>query len=449
MVATQEKALETREKEQDFDTNPQVSSSESTTSESSSELSDRDEDDIANVGSEGNNTDNTIPISAQLRLDRANSIKKRPFEQKGTTRYLALVLGLLVIGGLVKKAWQIIQPKPDYAKREIPSTAKKVDYSKPPTIDYQAKYALSDQKIELEKFETDKVKQNSTLPNLPPQTLKASKDKVVIQDKPARVIAKVTPLDLYKRATSMGTYGKVIASNTNVDRVKANSLTKEIVPNYSTQIKNYDKILPLGSKTTGVLRDTISSLDKDSLINRNFIIEVSFSLKSPNGETILPAGSKLIVKVDRIHPNGYIKLIPIQLQMISLSTSDLVREIAPHQIDINAHNGELLKAKVIKPDTLPQEMLAAIFSGASDAAQLINRPRSTFYSSYEGGFSRSLDNGEGNMGAAAIGGFSRSMSRRMERSAELEKQRLNRLDSVFLLKAGTKVEIYINSDFKL
>lgn len=391
--------------------------------------------------------DDAVKIEPNLRQDLKGN--DRPFEKKGSVRGAVILLGIVAVVGFGVKSYRGWNNDNSYGNRQIPTVNQEpVDYSAAPQIDYEAKYIFKDQQLDLENFKQESEQKPPTAPQ-PEQKPQIETTPVVRNAEPVVKVEnkpKVDAISLYAKATSMGSYG--ISTKKPTTKKPLQPIVPPIDP-YQLQIKNFDKQLPIGSKTKAILIDTIATLDLNELQDRNFIVKLIEHLVSPSNEIILPAGTQITVKVERIHPNGYLKLRPELIQMISESTRDLVKTIPPNSIVINAHNGELLKARVVKPSTMPAEMVAALFSGVTDAANLINRPESISYSTYGDGFSQSIENGAGDVGVAVAGGFSRSMSGAMQRRAREQKQKLDRESPVFILKAGTEVEIYVNQAFSL
>ncbi|MGF1487988.1 MAG: hypothetical protein ACFBSE_12945 [Prochloraceae cyanobacterium] len=449
------------------------------------ELSSFDENALAGVKFDGN-----ITIDEKYRLDRKNSQKKpkntianRPLEDKGSFRlgtFGAIGGGVIVVCIFL---YQSLFGAKDAPPRELPiseNTTPVVDFAEAPEVDYQGKYALKDQEIDLDEYESrsrsgresspdrlvenqvtsedysapsneiPKVDTTSTITNgdkntgvLTKVTETETKDYINLD----RDLKKVDAISLYRKASAMGGYGQ-ISSNLTAQVKPAIPVIEPIDP-YKKEIKNFDKIVPIGSKIQGILLDTIATLDLAGLEDRNFIVQTTEHLSAPSGEIILPSGTQLVVKVSEIHPRGYMKLRAVSLQMISETARDMVKVIPPKSIKINAANGGLLKAKVDKPSNLPQDVLAALFGGVGDAAKIINRPASQSYSKYGDGFSQTIENGDGNVGVAIAGGFSSSMSERMQRRAERQSQVIDKHAPVIVLKAGVKVEIYVNEAFSL
>ena len=437
--------------------------------ETEGRLSAEDEDAIASAlnrpsASEDNNEKLSVDPKYRLDTKRIAAQKNlRPIEKKGTVKGIVVTGSLAVLMVLGLKFVELLKSSPNLPRTEIPSSSKKpatVDFSKPPKLDYQAKYALKDQQLEIENFgkpTPSKVVEEKTPPQPKPEIQPISQptpitnQPIMARDSSKR--RKIDPIKLYARATNMGVYGRLNTVSRSRDRssdavVQSQNNRTPSKAKISLTIENYEKQLPIGSKTKGVLLDPISGMDGESLEERNYIVEIEENLSSPSGEVILGAGTQLICKVTSLSSDGYLQLTPIALQMISQSTRSIVRNLTPGQILINADNGRLLKAQVRKPDTLPQDVMAAMLSGASSAAQIMNRPRSR-RTHVAGGFTETIDNGEANVGIAALGGFSESMSKRMERRVEAEKEWLSKNPAVFFLQAGTKVEIYINQAFSL
>jgi len=450
------------------------------------ELSSFDENALAGVKFDGN-----ITIDEKYRLDRKNSQKKpkntianRQMEDKGSFRIgtLGAIGGGVIV--VVIFLYQSLFGAKDAPPRELPAAENAnpvVDFAEAPEVDYQGKYALKDQEIDLEEYESrstttgfqsglnrevnqdvtsddegatnneiPKVDTTSTITNgdkntgvLTKVTETETKDYINLD----RDLKKVDAISLYRKASAMGGYGQ-ISSNLTAQVKPAIPVIEPIDP-YKKEIKNFEKIVPIGSKIQGILLDTIATLDLAGLEDRNFIVQTTEHLSAPSGEIILPSGTQLVVKVSEIHPRGYMKLRAVSLQMISETARDMVKVIPPKSIKINAANGELLKAKVDKPSNLPQDVLAALFGGVGDAAKIINRPTSRSYSKYGDGFSETIENGDGNVGVAIAGGFSSSMSERMQRRAERQSQIIDKHAPVIVLKAGVKVQIYVNEAFSL
>ena len=447
-----------------------ISESTSQTTKATEQLSEAEENDLAG---DSEDDDEKITIDPNLRLDLkqkkpTTTVASRSVDEKGSVK---LGLVLCGVGSLVAIAlWfsQQFQPKANYANRKMPTPREKkpeIDFSKPPKVDYQAKYAFKDQQVELDNFDksdkSDRETESKAVEektSVPTTEIQSTPQPTPIINQPiinnnSRKRRRIDPIKLYARATSMGLYGSLnqasaSTSSSNDVVVQSQNTGTPKRAKISLTVENYDKQLPIGSKTKGVLLDPISGMDGESLQDRNYIVEIEENLSSPSGEVILGAGTQLICKVTSLSSDGYLQLTPIALQMISQSTRSIVRNLTPGQILINADNGRLLKAQVRKPDTLPQDVMAAMLSGASSAAQIMNRPRSR-RTHVAGGFTETIDNGEANVGIAALGGFSDSMSQRMERRVEAEKEWLSKNPAVFFLQAGTKVEIYINQAFSL
>ncbi|MDJ0728040.1 MAG: hypothetical protein QNJ38_23310 [Prochloraceae cyanobacterium] len=423
----------------------------------------------------------SIQIEDKYRLDLnrkpVNTVSSRPIEKKGSIKAgsLMLIFGSVILvviwmAGIFGKSNETVSRS--MPNNDLPSDP--IDYTKAPkVIDYQAKYALKDQEVEIENFE--KEKSDRALPvntvgqieaeekveplaaPISPQPSQTDRIADKIVTRVARKPKPIAPIKIYAHATGMGGYGQIsstkskseLSGESPQDREIANLKAKlaEFNEELSKETKNYQEIAPIGFKTTGILVDRIEGLDLQTLMRRKFIVKIKEHLTSPSGKIILEAGTRLVAIVTDIDGYGYLELTPTQIQKISQSTVSQIRPLTKNHILINAKNGGLLKAKINRPSTLPQDVLSAVFSGASVAAELFNRPESRSYSTYKDGKSETINNGQSNISVAAAGGFGKSMSEKMERRAELEKKRISNLGISFSLKAGTEVEIYVNEDF--
>ncbi len=173
-------------------------------------------------------------------------------------------------------------------------------------------------------------------------------------------------------------------------------------------------------------------------------VELSEDLVS-GGAVIMPAGTQLIVAVRSMSLSG---MMDLQVTSIVLPwTGYEEMQIPPDAISVQGGNGQVLMAKDISGREGELRQLdnnQALLGALGQIGTILNRPNSQSTSTGAGGSYSTADYGSPSiLGAILEGGANTLIAQRQARNQERVEQ-IEDLPSVWVLEAGTNIEVFIN-----
>jgi hypothetical protein len=214
-----------------------------------------------------------------------------------------------------------------------------------------------------------------------------------------------------------------------------------IMGNSDQAAEPVSEILP-GSRASGeVIAPIAWAGDVESTVGA---VELSEDLVS-NGATIMPAGTQLIVEADTMFESGMMGLTVTSIILPESGYEHM--QIPPSAISIQGEDGHLLMAKdqsgvsgEINRLGLDQALLGAL----AQVGGILNRPNSSSTSAGAGGAYSTADYGTPNiLGAVLEGGAGALIGERRERN-QARADQLAQRPSVWVLEAGTGIEVFVN-----
>ncbi len=256
-----------------------------------------------------------------------------------------------------------------------------------------------------------------------------------------------SPEEVYHRVSRMGVFGGsvkpvLVAKQPKIIKPAPRS---KLNSNFSSTLKKSKRTLKIGTIATGELTSAIAWIGEFKDRHRNYVVKLSSHLKSPSGKIVVPAGAEIIVSVNRTTPSGELGLTAKSIQLAPSIGLQRLTPIPPHSIRILATSGnELLIATKKTPNTISEDLFAALLGGAREASELINRPTSRYTSrDYFGSYQYS-DSSAPNIAAGAISGGAEVLGERLAARNQRRMEELEKNPTIYVLEKGTKVKIYVN-----
>ncbi|MEM9315134.1 MAG: hypothetical protein AAGA95_10950 [Pseudomonadota bacterium] len=214
--------------------------------------------------------------------------------------------------------------------------------------------------------------------------------------------------------------------------------------------------IPAGTTATGVIASPIIWSPEVESAAERFVVTLSSPLRDVENLPAIPSGSELVVQVDGVLPNGYVRMSGVA---VIANLGDRRQEIPldAEAISVRGAGGESLLAKSdprLDPggDIAAQEAGLFVLGALGEVGELLNRPDSSSTSSTSalGGSSviSTIENGEADLlGGVLKGGTDAvipSMQDRAQRSVEEAQSR----SPLWTLSAGQPVQIIVNREIR-
>lgn len=285
-------------------------------------------------------------------------------------------------------------------------------------------------------------------PPSPPPSLPPSPPPVIRVPPPPQ---QIDPSAISSKAAQTGHYTVGGSWDKPVNIIADTNNNRPNAPKETVQIlDNKDKLLTWGTKATGELETQIGwEGSLSSIASKNFAIRLTSHLLSPNGKVVVPSGTKIIARIASAKATGEIQLVAKYFHLEPTNGDRVIIVTIPdNTIKLQDRDRDgLLIAKPRLKKTLGRDAIAAILGGTAKMTEIINRPESSSHNSWNGGSNSTVINGDGNVGAAFIGGAAEQLNSRMTRQNEAEIRRRMNEPIVFVLPKNTEIEIYINENF--
>lgn len=192
--------------------------------------------------------------------------------------------------------------------------------------------------------------------------------------------------------------------------------------------------------------DSEKSLEDDGGV----VIVLDEPIVAADGTVIVPEGSQLIAKVQSLYDSGLVRLVAVAA--IKERDGERVEiKIPSSAIVVRGVEGQPLIAKQLKSDRsggFGSDVSRVLIGAARNGASILNRPRqSSSFSS--GGYSSSSQTNDPDFLAGAFEGASETLLDNLEQRNQRSSGQTSRRSSVWVLKAKTKVEVFVSKSVPL
>lgn len=192
--------------------------------------------------------------------------------------------------------------------------------------------------------------------------------------------------------------------------------------------------------------DSEKSLEDDGSV----VIVLDEPIVAADGAVIVPEGSQLIAKVQSLYDSGLVRLVAVAA--IKERDGERVEiNIPSSAIIVRGIEGQPLIAKQLKSERsggFGSDVSRVLIGAARNGASILNRPRqSSSFSS--GGYSSSSQTNDPDFLAGAFEGASETLLDNLEQRNQRSSRQTSRRSSVWVLKAKTKVEVFVSKSVPL
>lgn len=266
------------------------------------------------------------------------------------------------------------------------------------------------------------------------------------------------PVQAWLSAAGIGNYGSVAikSSTPNADVASVNDVSGGIgvpPPDSTPPITATFEPTPtaqvaIGTRAQGILETPIAWTEAINNPVQNFLVRLQEPLKSSDGTIVLPSGAALVVKVTNATNSGLAQLEATSA-LVSENGRNVERSLPEHAVLILGSGGKLLQASRDRSSRLGSDLGAALLSGASRAAGLINQPQSQIVTNGTGGIQSTTTNNRPNLAAGVVEGITQSLLQSQLNRAQQSQQAANNQPSIFVLGQGTSVQVFVNQSISL
>lgn len=265
------------------------------------------------------------------------------------------------------------------------------------------------------------------------------------------------PMQAWLSAAGIGNYGSIGTKSSNQNAVATSDdvsggigvppptttppITATFEPTPTAQVA-------IGTRAQGTLETPIAWTEAINNPVQNFLVRLQEPLQSTDGTIALPSGTKLVVKVTNATNAGLAQLEATSA-IVSENGRNVEKSLPEHAVLILGSAGKPLQASRDRPNRLGADLGAALLSGASRVAGLINQPQSQIVTSGTGSIQSTTTNGRANLAAGAIEGVTQSLLRSQLDRAQQSQQATNPQSSLFVLNQGTSVQVFVNQSISL
>ncbi|WP_373526252.1 hypothetical protein [Nostoc sp.] len=227
---------------------------------------------------------------------------------------------------------------------------------------------------------------------------------------------------------------------------KSLPLNKELSKNPTINSQNTDdnalRIL-VGTRTEGKLETPIAlNASNGQQGIQKFLIRLTKPLKASDGSEVLPVDSYLVV-VPHNNTSEYIQMSAIAA-LININGHTLEKPLTENSILILNKNGEKLRAQSRQGSSLGSDFITAVIAGVSKAAEIENSPSSQSTITSNGYSTSTVSNDNKNLLAGFTQGSFNQILQRVQSSNSQQLQGIESAQKVFVVNAGTKVQVFVN-----
>lgn len=278
----------------------------------------------------------------------------------------------------------------------------------------------------------------------------------------------VNPMERWIAAAQLGSYGQVSAVKEPEAEIASNQTAVEYatltVPTKSKQQApqtlevNFDEETPIlheqprqllmpGTGAKAVLATPFAWDGSEDKFSDRLSVVLAEPLLAADNSVALPAKTQLLVELRSLSESGLVRLVAVAAVV---QQDDQQYEIAlpENSISIRGTEGKPLVAQKLsnKKREIGKRNATRFALGAiGRAAGLINRSRSESVVSNDGEFSRSTQNDDPDLLAGVLEGGTDAILDDIDKRNEEAIAAIEQRPDVLFLKAGTKVEVFVNS----
>lgn len=266
------------------------------------------------------------------------------------------------------------------------------------------------------------------------------------------------PVQAWLSAAGIGNYGSVAikSSTPNADVASVNDVSGGVgvpppdstPPITATFEPTSTAQVAIGTRAQGTLETPIAWTEAINNPVQNFLVRLQEPIKSSDGTIVLPSGAALVVKVTNATNSGLAQLEATSA-IISENGRNVERSLPEHAVLILGSGGKPLQASRDHSSRLGSDLGAALLSGASRAAGLINQPQSQIVTNGTGGIQSTTTNNRPNLAAGVVEGITQSLLQSQLNRAQQSQQAANNQPSIFVLGQGTSVQVFVNQSINL
>lgn len=267
-------------------------------------------------------------------------------------------------------------------------------------------------------------------------------------------IQQLDPMQQWLAVANVGSFSSSV--NSDDEQLNASGIKGGI--GSSTEVKNettaqttetdYNaKRILVGSTTEGRLETPIFWGTGDD-IGQNYLIKISLPLKASDGSEVLPTGSYLVAQLTNSNGSGFAQLRGVSV-LINSDGNTQEKKLPENAILIMSKNGSFLKAESRQGSNLGGDLMSAVIAGVAKAAEIQNRPTSQVTNTSYGVSSSVTTNDDRNITAAFGEGAFNNVLEGVKASSVRRSQQLNSQEKVFVVSAGTTVQIFVNQTIAL
>jgi hypothetical protein len=228
------------------------------------------------------------------------------------------------------------------------------------------------------------------------------------------------------------------------------SPTNQSVSETSVSAYNTGNGLKIGTTAKATLQTEVALAGNHDNNVQNYVIILEEPLKSSNDTVVLPEGSELVAKVSSASSVGREALVQMSVTQVFVNENGqmIEKSIPPDSLLIQGSGGKELRASAKKGSSIGRFLGTTLLSGVSQAVNSLNNPSTqTIFggSGYQTTIRRNKPNMLNEFAAGTTSALANSAMSRVRQGLVGNESR----SSVFTLKQGTKVQVYVNQSFSL
>lgn len=196
------------------------------------------------------------------------------------------------------------------------------------------------------------------------------------------------------------------------------------------------QVVPVTTRIKATVATGISWVG--SKTKQKFRVQTTENVKDENNNIALPKGTYLLAQVNQSNPSGY-----AEVQILSARINGQDKPISADAIIVQGTNGEPIQAKVKNQrGGLGKTVIAAGLAGISGAASTLNATKIIV------GDTTTVSSGS-NVEAAIVEGVTNSLSQEISGRVGQSTRYQTGDELVFVLKEGTKLQLFVNEPLSL
>ena len=325
----------------------------------------------------------------------------------------------------------------------------------------------------------------------PPVTPPVSEPRIVYVERsappkpvtPPQETKKLDPQKEWMRLAKLGSYGQVSATSDPVRSYQARNsipnpqstpstqqtkspdsnlrLSPQVKPlpdrvaTRSTLPRQDRKFVAIGSTAKAVLATAVYAETNNAQDSNQeepvFVANLQEPLKAANGEIALPVDTKLLLQVSSLSDRGLMRLKVVKV-ITENNGSSSEKSLPANAIAINAPQGKPLLAEKYsnKSGSIAfKDAQLFLLGGLGRAAEIHNRTESEVVTINGGSTVVSSNSADKDLLAGAVQGGIETLAPKLAQRNEQQIAKMLQRSNVWLISAGTKIELYVNKDIQL